>query len=109
MSTAERTTSRQINVPDDSDGTHIATEYGCRFPDGHQEWGTFVSNGGINHGYANIIPTSGEVYSAGSANEWRLRLERKAKEASIHPADFIENHTFIKRTIILVTTAAEEL
>lgn len=105
----QRITTKQINVPDDTDGTHIATEYGCRFPDGHHEWDTFVSNGGVRFNYASMIVGSGAEYSTRTAEEWRSRLERKAKEASIHPSEFIEEHTFVKRTIILVTTKAEEI
>jgi hypothetical protein len=105
----ERITTKQIGVPDDTDGTHIQTEYGCRFPDGHHEWGSFTSNGNVPFAYASIIPTSGKEYSTRAMQEWRASLERKARSASIHPAEFIEEHTLVKRTVILVTTSAEEV
>jgi hypothetical protein len=109
MTTTERISSKNIGVPDDSHGTHIDTEYGCRFPDGHHEWGTFVDNGGVRHEYASIIPGSHREYSTRAMQHWQNMLTERAKRASIHPAEFIEEHTLIKRTVILVTTAAEEV
>lgn len=105
----ERITTKQIGVPDDTDGTHIQTEYGCRYPDGHLEWATFEDYSGVRWGYASIIPGSDKHYNSDAATRWHKTLTRKAAAASIHPSEFIEEHTFVKRTVILVTTSAEEV
>jgi hypothetical protein len=109
MSDTERNTIKQINVPDDTDGTHIVTEYGCRFPDGHHEWATFTAFNNQPFAYASIIVGSDKPFDTSAANYWRRTLNKKAEAASIPADGFAEEHTFVKRTVILVTTAPEEV
>jgi hypothetical protein len=102
-------TQRQINIPDYTEGTHIAAEYGCRFPDGRVEWNTFTDYSNTPWGYGGLIPGSDQPYNTTAVERWGKTLRRKADAANIDPAEYVEAHTFIKRTVILVTTAPEEL
>lgn len=110
MSTDEqRSTKREILIPDYNDGTHIATEYGCRYPDGTIRWRSWTDTGNIDWSYACIIPGSDVPFSADVARRWAKTLARRAEAANIQTSDYIEDHTFLKRTVILVTTAPEEV
>lgn len=102
-------TKRQIDIPNYTEGTHIATEYGCRYPDGRQEWNTWSDYSNVGWGYASIIAESDKPYDTNAAERWGKTLRRRADEAKIDPVSYAEDHVFIKRTVILVTTKAEDV
>lgn len=105
MNTETPTMSMTITVPTEQDGTHINTQYGIRFPDGHHEWGTVTDYSGISLAIEKI--------AAGGYNDtvqrWGKTLAKKAEAASIQASEYADAHTFLKRTVILVTTAPEEV
>jgi hypothetical protein len=105
MSDEIPTMSLTITVPTETDGTHIKTQYGIRFPDGHHEWGLVTDYSGIS--------LAVEKIAQGGHNDttqrWGKTLARKAEAASIQLSEYAEAHTFLKRQVILVTTAPEEV
>jgi hypothetical protein len=104
MSIKQRTTNLAITIPDDTSGTHIGTEYGCRFPDGHHEWRHFNDHLGVQYAYENVANHIGKA-----AAQWRGLLEARAERAHINPDTYEGQHTLVKRMVILTTTAPEEV
>lgn len=107
--TEERTTKREILIPDETEGTHITTEYGIRYPDGRKKWQVFESFNGVSYSVASIIPGTNVPFSTNAENYWRRTLAKKAEAANIPLDEYVDEHEFIKRTVILVTTKSEKV
>lgn len=101
-------TTMKINVPDNTDGTHIATEYGCRFPDGHHEWGEYRTNGGYDATYEKAANPNHPEHEHGKLR-WTETLTARAESVSLPAAEYIKAHKLVKRLVILTTTAPEEV
>lgn len=99
----------EVLVPDYAEGTHIQTQYGCRYPDGRVEWGSWTDYGNTPWGFASMIVESSAPYNTKAVERWKSTLARRAEAAKINEVDYVEEHRFIKRTVILVTTKAEDV
>lgn len=99
----------EILVPDYTDGTHIVTQYGCRYPDGRMEWNSWTDYANTPWGFAPMIVESNAPYNTTTVERWKSTLARRAEVAKINEVDYIEEHRFIKRTVVLVTTKAEDV
>lgn len=94
-----------VNVPIDGQGTHVGTIYGCRYPDGHIEWEKWTDYAGVGWGYEVLATQSGgDVH-----HRWNTTLKKRAEAANIQLQTYIEDHTMLKRTVVLATTEPEEL
>lgn len=107
--------STAISIPDRGD-THIKqeTQYGVVWPDGTTTW-QFISRGpgGTQITIAALVPgadTTGHNESSvkWSASYWDELLENRASAALLDVEEYRDRHRFIKRTVVLAVTAAEE-
>ena len=100
-------TNLTVAVPDETSGTHITIQYGCRFPDGHHEWTTYKTSGGYSASYEAAANPAAGFYDGGQA--WRDTLASRAKGVSLDPDAYIRQHALVKRQVVLTVTDNEEL
>jgi len=94
-----------VNVPVDGEGTHVGTVFGCRYPDGHIEWEKFTDYSGCTWNYETLATKK----SPDVVSRWTKTLKQRAQAANIQLETYIEDHVLLKRTVVLATTAPEEL
>jgi hypothetical protein len=95
-----------VNIPVDGEGTHVGSIHGCRYPDGHIEWERWTDYSGVGWSY--------ETLAAKGSNpdverRWTKTLTQRAAAANIQLQTYIEDHVLLKRTVVLATTAPEEV
>jgi hypothetical protein len=101
---SNNTTATTIAIPDNEPHTTVQTQYGMRFPDGTHQWETMQVGGGryVTFGaLAKAEPGTNGLY-------WNDYLEGRAQSAHVDPEAYAKSHQLVKRTVILVTTGAED-
>lgn len=105
MSKDTNTNPLTVDVPVYTEGMHVTTQYGCRFPNGDIEWAVWKDYAGTQWGFDNVVKRS----NPSSVERWGTTLKRRADAANIPLDEYAEAHTFVKRTVILGTTAPEDV
>jgi hypothetical protein len=83
-----------------TDDAEVITDalYGVRYPDGTLYWET------------NGLTTYRSAASSENARlHWEAKLRERARELHIDPDTYVAGHTLIKRTVIISSTAPEEV
>lgn len=94
-------TELKILVLDEGNATEIVNQYGMRYPDGKIRW---TSDGQFGYSFQQIAEGNDTALRG-----WEGFLTKAARQANIDPQGYIESHVPVKRTVILVTTAPEEI
>ena len=91
-----------VTLDNDVPETSTATQFGMRYPDGSVKW---------THDHDAYSIWFEEIANGRSSalEDWNKRLDRRAQEAMIDPESYADGHTLLKRSIIVVTTKAEEV
>lgn len=101
---SDNETPMTIAVPNNEAQTVVQSQYGMRFPDGSHVWETMVVGGGRYVTFGALArPDSGT-----NGRYWNSYLIEKAKDARVEPEAYAKSHQLVKRTVILVTTGAED-
>lgn len=108
MSKNENVHQLTVNVPIEGQGTHVGTIYGCRYPDGHIEWEKWSDYSNVGWSFEALVNI--DVKDNSTVRErWHKTLKQRAEAANIPVSEYIEDHVLLKRTVVLATTAPEEV
>jgi hypothetical protein len=100
---SKSTTDLTIAVQDYGTDTHIAKQYGMRYPDGTIRWVAdkiHASDYGLDFKSIALGVDNADKH-------WKDRLKKRAAMAQIDPAEYADNHLPLTRTVIVVITEAE--
>lgn len=100
---SENTTPVTIAVMNNEPHTIVQTQHGMRFPDGSHVWETMQVSAGRYVNFGGLARREGvnRMY-------WNEYLTRQAEGAHVDPEAYAKSHQLVKRTVILVTTGAED-
>ena len=91
-----------VTLDNDVPETSTVTQFGMLYPDGSVKWA--YDHDAYSIGFEDIA--NGRI---SILEDWNKRLDRRAREAMIDPETYADGHTLLRRSIIVVTTKAEEV
>ena len=99
------TTPLTIQVPDHEAATTIETQYGMRFPDGTIAWSVVDGSRAGENIYVQRI----HEQNANAVAAWDRTRDAVADRAKLDRGEYGNMHDIVKRTVVLVVTAIEEV
>ena len=101
-----------FRIPDLGENIQQHTQHGMRNPDGTVVWGEMrytFRNGNTRLVQFHRLDPSSEQHSSGCAMDWQTVLADRAKAANMDVDEYAAQHQLVKRTVILVATASEDV
>lgn len=106
MSETEGKSKHSIEISDVGPSQHVATQYGMRYPNGAVRWTKTVVHGGQTIVFGGLRE---ECQRYHDVEYWNRDLKVRAADAMVDEGEYRAAHQLIKRTVIVVTTEAEEV